>query len=140
MEGSRWLKWGYKKTDALVLVLAIVFLMDCYTLPGKLVQTELYFGLSQANGNIISDSAWNRFVQDEVSTVFTDGFTVIHSAGNWVDKREKKMHAEPSRIITSVVPMTDRLSAKIDSLREKYKTAFQQESVLRVDKLADINF
>jgi len=140
MIGCTAVKFWNRRADLLILILAIVFLLDSYAVPKKLMQTEVYFGLSQSNGNIISDSAWNRFVQVEVSKVFSDGFTVIHSDGNWVDERQKKMHTEPSRIISSVVSMTALLSARIDSLREKYKVVFQQESVLRIDKKADINF
>lgn len=118
----------------------IIILTNSCSFEKRSVQTELYFGLSQNNGSIITDSAWNIFVQREVSSVFSEGFTVIHSEGKWVDAAHKKMHSEPSRIISSVSTMTALLSAKIDSLREKYKVLFNQESVLRVDKKASINF
>jgi len=126
-------------TRPFIFLSFIVFSCSC-SLQKKFVQTELYFGLSQNNGNIIPDSAWNIFVQRDVSKVFSEGFTVIHSEGKWMDDQHKEMHSEPSRIITSVSTMTPLLSSKIDSLREKYKASFQQEAVLRVDKKATINF
>lgn len=106
----------------------------------KIVQTELYFGLSQNNGNIIADSSWNNFVQQEVTKVFSGGFTIILSEGKWVDELHRQIHSEPSRIISSVSTMTPALSFQIDSLRKKYKSMFQQESVLRIDKKASAYF
>lgn len=126
-------------TRPLLIVPFLFFAAGC-SMQKKMVQTELYFGLSQSNGSIIADSAWNIFVQQDVSNVFSKGFTVICSEGKWVDQLHKEMHSEPSRIITSVSTMTKPLSAQIDSLREKYKTLFQQEAVLRIDKKASFNF
>jgi hypothetical protein len=110
------------------------------SIQNRIVQTELYFGLSLNNGNIISDSAWNVFVQKEVSPVFVGGFTIIQSNGKWFDTQSGQLHAEPSRIILSVSKLSVQASAKIDSLREKYKRIFQQQSVLRVDKKARVYF
>ena len=128
------------KTTDMILILAMVFFVSSYLAPARNIQTQLYFGLSLPNGMIISDSAWNVFVRDDISKVFSAGFTVIHSDGNWVDMEQKKLHAEPSCIVTSVSTMTSSLSARIDSLREKYKTRFQQESVLRIDEQSCVSF
>ena len=121
-----------------ILLSLIIFTNSC-SVQKRSVQTELYFGLSQNNGNMISDSAWTAFVQKNVSTVFSEGFTIIYSEGKWLDEK-KTLHAEPSRIITSVNTMTPGISARIDSLRENYKNQFQQVSVLRIDKKVSIDF
>jgi Protein of unknown function (DUF3574) len=129
-----------KKTYDSILIACFIIIATGCSVQKKMIQTELYFGLSQNNGNIIADSVWNNFMQKEVTKVFSTGFTVIHSEGKWVDERYRQIHSEPSRIISSVGTMTPVLSLQIDSLREKYKSLFLQESVLRIDKKASINF
>jgi radical SAM superfamily enzyme len=41
--------------------------------------------------------------------------------------------SENTRLVVVLHEMTDSLSASIDTLRERYKAAFRQESVMRVD-------
>lgn len=106
----------------------------------KFVQTELYFGLSQNDGKIIPDSAWNTFVQEYVAKTFSLGFTILASEGRWFDEQSKQTQAEPSHIIISINKMNRQLSQNIDSLRNAYKKLFQQQSVLRVDKKTSARF
>lgn len=80
-----------KVLKPLFILLIVVSAGSCASRK-TLVQTELYFGLSQNNGNLISDSAWNVFMNVNVSKVFSKGFTVIHSEVKWVDKEHRKMH------------------------------------------------
>jgi Protein of unknown function (DUF3574) len=123
----------------LLLCIHIIFVQSgCSS--QKFVQTELYFGLSQNNGNIISDSAWNTFVQDYITKTFSRGFTILSSEGKWLDEQSKQIHGEPSHVIISVNKMNKHLSQDIDSLRSAYKRLFQQESVLRVDKKTVASF
>ena len=98
------------------------------------MQTELYFGLSKKNGEIISDSAWNGFVQKNFVKVFPAGFTELTAQGKWFDSSRRELTTEPSHIITVVYKNSEEFSAKIDRLRNCYKDLFQQQSVLRVDK------
>jgi len=106
----------------------------------KYVQTELYFGLSQPGGEIIHDTAWNRFVQNAVVRIFPAGFSELHLQGKWYDADRQQLISEPTRMITVVYKRTQMLSLQIDSLRNRYKDLFRQQSVLRVDKKAGINF
>lgn len=122
------------------LFVCVMIIVSSCTTQQKLVQTDLYFGLSQSDGNIITDSAWNTFVQEYVSKVFASGFTVVTSEGKWVDEKDKKLYAEPSHIIISINKMNSHLSNSIDSLRKTYNTIFQQQAVLRVDKKTKADF
>lgn len=106
----------------------------------KFVQTELYFGLSQPGGEMIHDSAWSSFVQNAVAKIFPAGFSELHLQGKWYDANQQQLISEPSRMITVVYKPTQILSLQIDSLRTRYKDLFRQQSVLRIDKKADISF
>jgi hypothetical protein len=122
------------------LVACVMFVCNSCSMEKKFVQTELYFGLSQGNGNIISDAAWNIFVKEHVSRTFPQGFTILTSEGTWMNETEKKLRGEPSHIIISLNKMNPLLSRDIDSLRIIYKELFQQQFVLRVDKKASADF
>ena len=95
------------------------------------VETSLYFGLSIPDGGVVADSSWLRFEQDEIVRVFPKGFTVIPANGIW--KGRYGLVSENTRVVVVLHEMTDSLSASVDTLRERYKAAFRQESVMRVD-------
>ncbi len=116
---------------AFVLLLAVT----ACRIPAKPVETSLYFGLSGPSGGSIPDSTWRRFEGEHVLRVFPDGYTVIDARGAW--KGAGGWTSEPTRIVVSLNRMTDALSGRIDSLRERYRAAFSQESVMRVDKHVD---
>jgi hypothetical protein len=115
------------------LLVSVLFISACSVKP-DLVQTELYFGLSKADGSIISDSVVNVFIEKNAGIVFPKGYTVIQTKGKWHDAQSGRTYSEPSFVITSSDTMTSKRSAAIDTLREQYKRVFQQQSVLRVDK------
>jgi hypothetical protein len=112
----------------------------CSCASQKFTETDLYFGLSKDDGTIISDSAWNAFVQINVAPTFYKGFTVVKTEGRWLDEKSGKVYKEPSHIVISINKMNHHLSQHIDSLRNIYKKLFQQQSVLRVDKKTKISF
>jgi Protein of unknown function (DUF3574) len=118
----------------------ISFVISSCSFQGRYTQTELYFGLSQKNDRLISDSSWNAFIKEYAGKTFANGFTIVSSEGRWVDMSLKKMYAEPSRVVISVNHMNQQLSTKIDSLISCYKKIFEQEAVLRIDKKVKVSF
>jgi Protein of unknown function (DUF3574) len=118
----------------------VSFVITSCSMQGRYTQTELYFGLSKKNGQLINDSSWNAFTMNFMGKTFVNGFTILSSEGRWVDAKFKKMYAEPSRVVISVNRMNRQLSNRIDSLRSIYKQLFKQECVLRVDKKAEVQF
>lgn len=115
----------------LVLLCCLCLLPACRHRARK-VETSLYFGMSMKDSGEVTDSAWQLFVQEEVLPVFPQGFTLIPAQGAWQDGGRPV--SERSVVIVSVNELDEPLSKKIDSLRERYKTAFSQESVMRVDQ------
>ena len=53
-----------KNISSLILFPLFVIISSCAT--QKFIETDLYFGLSKDDGTIISDSAWNVFVENNV--------------------------------------------------------------------------
>jgi hypothetical protein len=116
--------------------------LRCKTLgPGELfARTELYFGLSKADGSIISDADFGRFVDQEVTPRFPDGLTLLSGLGQFKNSAGV-ITREPSRILILFYPLGDKENnKKLEAIRSAYKTTFQQESVLRADEQSCIAF
>ncbi len=105
----------------------------------RMVETDLYFGLSKPGGGEVSDKEWSDFSDKYISAVFKDGSTTIDASGAWRDSHDKYT-TEPSRMVICVHKDDAQVSAQIDSLRSTYKKLFKQQSVLRVDKEAEVSF
>ncbi|MBD0377144.1 MAG: DUF3574 domain-containing protein [Flavisolibacter sp.] len=99
-----------------------------------MTQTDLYFGQLKLNGDSVSKQEWQVFAEQYISKVFPQGSSVVTTTGHWYDTAQHRLVTEPSRIILSVNKMSSHLSKQIDSLRYWYKTLYQQQSVLRVDR------
>lgn len=118
----------------LVIFCCLLLFAACRDKPRQ-VETSLYFGFSKADGGEVPDSAWQQFLRSEVLRTFPEGFTVIPSAGMW--REGERVMSESSTVIVSLNRMDGLLSKRIDSLRERYKKAFHQQSVMRVDIAVD---
>jgi hypothetical protein len=120
------------------------FLLICFILcscaPSRLVETDLYFGQSKPNGEMITEKEWNGFKEDQIAKVFKEGSTVLNGVGNWYDPENKKLITEPTYVVIYFYKPSSAVSKQIDSLRYWYKTMFQQQSVLRVDKKVKASF
>jgi hypothetical protein len=100
----------------------------------KYFRTELYFGRSRPDGTLISIEEWEAFLNDVVTPRFPDGFTVLDGIGQYKD-RSGRVIKEPSKVLIFLYTKkgSNLARKKIDEIRETYRSAFKQESVLRVD-------
>ena len=116
--------------------------LRCKTLgPGALfARTELYFGLSKSDGTIISDADFGNFIDQAITPRFPDGLTVLAGFGQFKNSAGDTIR-EPSRIVILFYPLGDKTNTKkLEAIRSAYKTAFQQESVLRTDDQTCVAF
>jgi hypothetical protein len=97
-------------------------------------RTDLYMGMSIPGGGMVSDSDWERFLNEVVTPLFPDGFTVLSGRGQYREA-SGTIAKERSHVLVFLYRKADRkaASAKIESIRSEYKKRFSQESVLRVD-------
>ncbi len=82
----------------------------------------------------------NAFTDTVIAPMYFEGFTVINTSGGWYDTEKQQTIFEDSRIIIHFSKMNEATSSGIDTVRAKYKRYFNQQSVLRVDQKADVNF
>ncbi len=114
-----------------VLFICLVF-SSCSA--SRMVETNLFFGQTRPDGSLITEKEWNDFKVTHIARVFKEGSTVINSTGSWLDPETHKLITEPSNVVIYFYKKSQQVSQQIDSLRYWYKTLFQQQSVLRVDK------
>ncbi|MGV0025463.1 DUF3574 domain-containing protein [Phormidesmis priestleyi] len=102
-------------------------------------RTELFFGLSKPNNLQVTNEEFQNFVNTVVTPLFPDGLTLITSRGQFKDSTGTVIQ-ERSRLLILLYPFDRDSSQKVEQIREAYKTAFQQESVLRVDEQSCVSF
>jgi len=92
------------------------------------LRTTLYFGGARPKGTI-SELEWQLFLRDEVTSRFPNGMTVWEAEGQWRGPGGNLAH-ERTKVLLLVHPDTEPARQAIRAVIEKYRKAFEQESVL----------
>ena len=100
---------------------------------------ELVFGLSRQGRADVTEAEWAAFLDREVTPRFPDGLTVLAGNGQWRNASGVAVR-EPARLLLVWVTPTADLEARIKALRQAWKTAHAQESVLRADATSCVSF
>ncbi len=85
---------------------------------------ELLFG----RGNV-SETAWDRFLANEVTPRFPDGLTVYDARGQWRNPQTKKISRDRSKVVMIAMPPADDNQTRLSAIIEAYKARFKQQSV-----------
>jgi Protein of unknown function (DUF3574) len=104
------------------------------------IRTELFFGLSKADGSMIKPKEFQAFLDREVTPRFPDGLTLLTGLGQFKNATGKIIQERSQLLILLYAFDTIDGSKKVEQIRQSYKTAFKQESVLRVDSVACVSF
>lgn len=100
---------------------------------------ELYFGRNIDFDFGVTDADWTRFVDEEITSRFPSGFTVIDAAGQWRDETARIVR-EPSKVVIIVLAGRPDENLELDAIRQAYRTRFRQDAVMRVDHTACVGF
>jgi len=106
------------------------------------VETRLYFGLGlvdQPAGGV-SEQAWRAFLDQEVSSRFPDGLSVIDVYGQWQGKQQATPERLRSKQLVIDYPDTPENRAKVEAIRAAWKQRTGDQSVMRVTQPADVSF
>jgi hypothetical protein len=94
------------------------------------VRTTLYFGLSKAHTKgSVSELEWQMFLKDEVTSRFPDGLTSWEAEGQWRAADGAIAH-ERSKVLLLVHPDSPAARTSVQTVIERYRKSFDQESVL----------
>lgn len=117
-----------------IVVCVAVFILQACT-PGiggdTMLRTELFFGLNKPDGDTVAAVEWQAFVDTCVTPAFQSGFTVVNGFGQWQNEAGV-VEKERAKILILLHPANDSSSRLIEHVRNMYKIAFRQQSVLRV--------
>ncbi len=103
-------------------------------------RTELYFGSEKPDGSEVTEEKLEQFVDDEVTPSFPDGLTLLTGEGQFRDSSGEVIEEQSHVLILLYSPDDTEASGEIEEVREDYKSAFEQESVLRVDARERVSF
>jgi hypothetical protein len=101
---------------------------------------ELMFGRKIGGRVGVSEAAWRRFVDREITPRFPDGLTVLDARGQWRDTQTARIVREPSKLVQIVLPGKDEDEKHLSEVAEAYKKAFRQQSVGIVLRAACVSF
>ena len=102
-------------------------------------QTQLWFGLSQPDGQLLSAQQWQSFVDQVITPAFPQGLSVMEAKGQWLGNNGVRV-SENSRGVLLIYPPSTEKSQAINQIRTRYRQLFAQESVMRVDQPVCVAF
>jgi len=105
----------------------------------RYVRTELYFGLSQGDGGVVSQAQWQEFLDKHITPAFPDGLTVIDAYGQYANSTGKVLR-EGTKLVIILHEPSPAADAKLKQLIAGYRRQFKQESVLRTTAPASVRF
>lgn len=111
----------------------------CVAGAAAMLRLELAFGLSRKGRVDVSEAEWTTFLDREVTPRFPDGLTVLAGRGQWRNAAGVAV-GEPARLLLIWVKPAQDLEARIAAVREAWKRAHDQESVLRADGTSCVSF
>jgi hypothetical protein len=109
--------------------------------PGQehLRTAQLFFGRNVGGKPGVSQAAFQKFVDEELTPRFPDGLTVMDGGGQWRGS-ENQLIREAAKVVLIVLPQRGDTSQRIEAVRTAYKSRFSQESVLLVTQAACVSF
>ena len=89
---------------------------------------------------MVTDEEFERFLKSEITPRFQDELTLLVGTGQFKDSKGEIIR-EKSRLIILIYPFGESESSeRIEQIRDAYKSAFGQESVIRADSLSCVSF
>jgi hypothetical protein len=101
---------------------------ECGATTAAQLRTTLYFGSARPKGSV-SELEWQLFLRDEVTSRFPDGLTVWDAEGQWRAPQGGIEH-ERTKVLLLVHPDTPAARQSVLAVIERYRKAFDQQSVL----------
>jgi hypothetical protein len=105
----------------------------------RLRTAQLFFGRNVGGEPMVSETAFRKFVDEELTPRFPDGLTVLDGGGQWRGA-ENKLIRESAKVVLIVLPKKGDSGERIEAVRAAYKSRFHQESVLLITQAACVSF
>lgn len=103
-------------------------------------ETKLFMGLSRSDGGAVSKHEWDKFVAENFVSRFPNGFTIVETTGYWRDDTTKATVYENGKQVVILHVATADIETTINEIAEKYRSQFEQQSVLISSSRAIVRF
>ena len=103
---------------------------SCAAGDSTFVRDIVYFGRNRPEGGTVSDTDWQRFLNEVVTPRFPAGFSVVEAAGQWRGRSGAVEH-ERTEMLTVLHSDSETDRRAVAELAAEYKRRFHQEAVLR---------
>lgn len=102
-------------------------------------RTEMFFGSLRSDKPPVSAEDFLGFLKDIITPLFPNGLTLLTGLGQFLNS-QGVIQQEQSWLLILLYPIQERRdnNRKIEAIREEYKKAFEQESVLRSDRCCEL--
>lgn len=94
-------------------------------------RSDVFFGRNIGTTEGVSDSAWQNFLDQEISPRFPDGLTLVASNGQWRGPDGRGV-SERGLVLTLLGNGSMDEVRKLDDIRRAYRARFMQDAVLLV--------
>ncbi len=101
---------------------------------------EVLFGRNIGDRIGVSEAAFARFVDDEVTPRFPDGLTLLDAKGQYRDGRRRVLVREPGKVLLIALNDDADGRARIEAIADAYKRRFNQQSVVTIVRQACVSF
>lgn len=103
----------------------------------RLRTAQLYFGA--ADQPRVPDAQFRKFVDEELTTRFPDGLTVLEGGERWKGEENRRIR-EAAKVVLIVLPKEGDSQPRLDAVRTAFHTRFNQDSALRVTPPACVSY
>jgi hypothetical protein len=92
------------------------------------------------NGQPVTDGEFSEFLEKQVTERFPDGLTLLSGYGQFRNANQMLIREKSFLLILFYPTQMQDANTRIEEIRDLYKSAFGQESVLRVDSFSFVSF
>jgi hypothetical protein len=104
------------------------------------VVVELFFGRNIAARTGVSEQAFRRFVDQQVTPRFPDGFTIFDTRGQYRQRNSMQIIREPGKYMLIALGDEARDWPRVVEMVAVYKRAFEQQSVGVISRRSCVMF
>lgn len=134
-----------RSSAGLLALGACLLVAGCATAPGacppgakSMLVAEMLFGRNVGDRVGVSEAAFRRFVDEDLTPRFPDGLTVLDAQGQYGSAGG--IVKEPSKVVVIALDDTPEAEKRLSDAAEAYKRKFRQESVGIVRKRSCVSF
>ena len=101
----------------------------------RLRTAQLFFGQKTQGQPWVSEAQFRKFVDEELTTRFHDGLTVLDGGRQWKGEPDQLIR-DSAKVVLIVLPKAGDSQPQLDAVLTAYKVRFKQDPVLRVTQPA----